>query len=337
MNGRMGLLATLFACAVTLTACSTPAIQVTYDRPPSNEIPETLKKVGVLPITEGKQIHEEGIGTRIRRKIEAAIVKKKYYRVITRTKLDSFMSERKLSHADFAKKGGAETKIDIVDGIIRGSITRAQATEKRAYQQTLTWVTQGPPIPGLGRVGRQYPKIKKKRGRYIVAHVAMSFELVNNNGAEIIASHEFSTTYDSRTAREYKGKRYAVPEVELPGSDVAMLEELIEKGVMEFLAMIQPSEITRMVELIERGHYTEQGVKFAKRNLVKEALEQFNLALKNEDPADAAYYDKGVMHELMGQYREAYEAYKKAYAIDDDELYLDAMERMKKEMDLAEE
>jgi len=62
-----------------------------------------------------------------------------------------------------------------------------------------------------------------------------------------------------------------------------------------------------------------------------------DLAIQNEQPADAAFYDKGVMHEVMGDYKPAFDAYSQPYTIDDDELYLDAMERMKREMHIAEQ
>ncbi len=338
MNARIPLLLAAAASVSFLAACANTEIEIHYKRPPEMDIPDHVKRLGVVPFDVGNQVSDKSLGDAVQGKIETALVKSAYYQVITRSQLEVLLKEQKLNFASFAEGSSKDLKIKKVDGMIIGSISQANSAESRGRLETLTMVTQGPPIPGFGRVGREVPKFKKvKRGRYITCNVAMSFQLIDYTGGGIlIASESYNRSYNSSRAKVYKGKKYAVPPEELPATHQEKLEELIMEGVENFLRMITPHEVTRKVELVVRDQYTERGVKFAERNLVKEALEQFDLAIQHEQPNDAAFYDKGVMLEVLGRYEEALEAFKKAYYANEDDLYLDAMERMKSELQASE-
>jgi curli biogenesis system outer membrane secretion channel CsgG len=331
----------MLGCAVALCACSSPEIEITYTRPPSSEVPDYVKKVGVIPFKEGKSVSEKGIGNRVQKKIESALVKSRFFKIVTRSQLENMLKEQKLSFASFAEGGGKDLQIQIVDAMIIGSVNRAQSAEKRGSFRALVPITRGALSRIFGAMGKERYTFKDfKRGRYIIAEVAMSFELIDyKGGGVVLASHEYTRSYDSRTEERFRGKRYGTAPEELPVSHVRKLEDLIEVGAKEFLAMIAPSTIKQSVTLLDPTYHTQQGVKFAKRSLVDEAVEQFNLAIQNDDPETkhAAFYDLGVMLEIQGKYQDAFDAFKQAYTLYDAELYLDAMERMKKEMAISEE
>lgn len=340
MNTRLSWATAGMLACLCLAACGNPQIEIRYNRPPEMTIPDHVKKVGVVPFTLGSHVSESDIGDRVQRKLESALVKGGYYMVVTRSQLETLLKEQKLSFANFAEGGSKDLELKVVDALIIGSVSRAVSAEGKDTLRTLTYKRRGIPIPFFGRIaGRSVPVVEEiKRGRYIVADVAMTFQMIDySQGGVLVASHEYTRSFDSRTAREgTDGKHYALLPEELPTSHMAKMDELIEAGANEFLRMIMPFEVVRNVELIARGPYSEKGIKMAERGLVDEALEQFDLALRDEDPQDAAYYDKGVMLEVKGRYREAQDAYKQAYLINEDDLYLDAMERIQKELAICE-
>jgi tetratricopeptide (TPR) repeat protein len=331
----------LFLGALLLSACASSEIEITYTRKPTMDVPGDVKKVGVIPFKEGKAVTEKGIGDRVQKKIESALVRGKNYRIVTRSQIENMMKEQKLSYADIATGGGKDVKIQIVDAMITGTVNRAQSAEKRGSFTALVPATRGPIAKLFGIFGSERYGFKEyRRGRYIIAEVAMTFQMISYvGGGVVLASHEFSRSYDSRTAELHRGKRYGTPPEKLPVSHVRKLEDLIEQGVKEFLAMIAHSTVKQSVELLDPTHYTQLGVKLAKRSLVDQALEKFDLALRNDPPEThhAAHYDRGVMLEIQGRFQAAFDAYEKAYSLYDDELYLDAMERMQKEMAIEED
>ncbi|MHC5036947.1 MAG: hypothetical protein ACYTHM_06515 [Planctomycetota bacterium] len=341
MFTRNGFVLLLTGFALLLPACSSTEIPVSYTRPPKESIPPDVKKVGVMPFTVGKQVKNKGIGDRLQRQVESALLKAKdCYIVITRSALEDMVKEHKLSMSGIAKGEVKELEVPIVDAMIIGAIDQAWSKEGRDRIQTLEWVKSGPHIPLAGRLGlREVPKIKTlSRGRYMAVELTISFQMINyKKGGEVIASHVQSASYDSRRALKHKDRWYALPPEKLPQTHRAKLEEMIEEEIKAFLAMIAPTKVTKMVVLLDRGPYNTQGVAYAENGFIKDALEQFNLAIKNDRPNDAGFYNRGVMLELMGDYTGAFKAFKNANTANPDDLYLAAMKRMREEIEIHEE
>ncbi|MCU0723864.1 MAG: tetratricopeptide repeat protein [Planctomycetes bacterium] len=326
----MRRLATAFlscsALAFLCSACASTTINIKYRRPPTKKIPDHIKSIGVLPMTvaENAQV-EGGIGERIQGKIETALINNATYAVITRDQLKTLLAERSLQESDFAAEG-KELKVEGVDALIVGTISKAVSNDAVGPITTLVTI-----IRKVGPINRASVALQSIHGRYVTVELSANVKMIDAKSGRIIAIGDFSQSYDSRNAENWKGKQYATPPEKLP-SHGAKLEELVQAGAMEFLKQICYTEITRPdVRLITRGDYSERGYKMAVRGLIEDAVAQFDLAIQNEQPNDHALYDKGVMLEILGRYEEAYKAFKQAYTMEESDLYLDAMQRMQEE------
>jgi tetratricopeptide (TPR) repeat protein len=279
-------------------------------------------------VPEGANV-EAGMAERIQGMVENELIQNASYTVVTRDQIKTLLSEQQIAQLDSAASDQKELKIEGVDGLIVGTITKAVSEEAHGPLKTLVLQTHR-----VGPIAKRGYVLADTHGRYVTVDLAASFRFIDAKSGRIYASANYSQSYDSRTAEIWRGRediRYATPPEKLPPHS-AKLEELVTAGAMEFLKQICYYQVVRKgVQLISRGDYSEKGYKFAVRNMIEEALAQFELAIQNEQPNDHALYDKGVMLEILGRYEEAYQSFKQAYTMQEDDLYLDAMQRMKEE------
>jgi tetratricopeptide (TPR) repeat protein len=329
MHARLNSIATLAVCALALCSCGTPEIKITYTRPPERKIPDSIKVLGIAPIEvpEGAAV-EPGSGERIEGLIEDAIGQNGKYRLINRSQLKALMAERQIKVADFAEGGQKDLQLKEVQALIIGSVSKAIVEEGYGPLKAMVITVQH--VPGTPFARRRPVIMEVPNGRYLTAEMSITIKMIDTTTGETYASKNFSESYDSRNAEEFKGQRLATPSEKLPAKG-QMFEDLLGSCIQRFLNQICPFTVTRTVRLISRGDFSEKGIKMATRNLIEDAVAQFDLAIQNEQPNDHALYDKGVMLEILGRFDEAYAAFKQAYIIEEDDLYLDAMQRMKEE------
>ena len=327
MSARLPLAMLVLAAAATLPACSTPMMRVAYRRPPTQKVPENIKSVGVVSFKVAENADAEGgVGDRVQSKIEGALIKNASYTVITRDQLSTLLQERQLSASDFAAGGQKDLKIEGVDALIVGTVTKAVVRDEVGPVRTLVM-----DVIAVGPVHKRTQVLRDTMARYVMVDLAVSVKMIDAKNGRILAFGDFARTYDSRSAETWRGgQTYATPPEKLT-SGGAKLEELITAGADEFLSQICYHQVEREVRLISRGQDSERGVKFAVRGLIEEALASFEAAMRSEQPNDHALYDKGVMLEILGRYEEAFQAFKQAYTMAEEDVYLDAMTRMKEE------
>jgi len=329
MHARPLSILGLSLCAVALSSCGSPEIQIAYTRPPERKIPDAIKVLGIAPIEipEGAAV-EPGAGERIEGLIEDALGQNGKYRLINRSQLKQLMAERQIKVADFAVGGQKDLQLKEVQALIVGTVSKASCEEGIGPIKVMMVTVVR--VPGTPIAKRRLVPTDIPDGRYITAEMSITIKLIDTSTGETYASKNFSESYDSRNAEDYRGVRYATPNEKLPAKG-QKFDELLGACVQRFLNQICPFSVTRSVRLISRGDFSEKGIKMATRNLIEDAVAQFDLAVQNEQPNDHALYDKGVMLEILGRYDEAYAAFKQAYTIEEDDLYLDAMQRMKEE------
>jgi len=310
-----------------LGACrSYPTIQIQYRRPPEADIPDEIRKVGlVFEKSAGGQISEPGVLEHLRTRYEQALIKNGWYRLVDRSQLKALMAEMKLSFSEWAESDSREFKLELVDALIIGRVTKAMAMEGRAPLTILIKEKRTRPGPmrrkrvGTDKDGKPvyknvrgpdevyYVNVPKRvrRGRYVYCEFALTIKLVDARRAVTYASWIHRDIYDSRKAVVWEGNQYALPETQLP-SPSRQLESMMIASIDPFMRKIAPYEVSKSVILIPGDPWSDKGIELARSGMVEEALQQFDLAVQNTVPNDEPLYNKGVMLEALGDYRQAY-------------------------------
>ena len=108
----------------------------------------------------------------------------------------------------------------------------------------------------------------------------------------------------------------------------------VESGARQFLARIIPCTVWYEVELKSSGNECcAKGVSFLRGDMIEEAMQQFKMALA-EDPEDhRAAFAAGIACEMIGNYPEALNYYKRACVMDNKPEYIEAKNRLGQNID----
>jgi hypothetical protein len=349
------------AALFLLPACrGYPTVRIKYDRPPLQKIPDKVKRVAtIVELDPHAYVNEMGIHERIQNKIENALLQSQYYQIVNRTRLDVVLAEQKLSRSELVNAGDEiQVKFQIADAFILGKVTKAFYESKRGPIQVVVRerrMVKQPPKRVISHhddkgnpvyVSQKQPDRAvwedvvrtMRRGTYWVAGFAISFRMIDAKSGGIYASWEFNRDYDTRTARTFHGRAVAIhPDELVPARLSQTLDGFVNIAVQEFLKQVAPYKVEENVILIPRSEFSQKGIQFATNGMIAEAIGQFDQAARVEVPNDGALYNKGVMLEAMGQYQEAYALYKQAHTMTGEALYLAAMKRMHKELQIQDE
>jgi len=232
------------------------------------------------------------------------------------------------------------------DGVITGRVT-SNINDIRGFDQVQM-------KEGTGRYKKEKNifgkwvdvEIKKtvlKPVPYVIrqASLTTNFKVFNLKTKQIIATRKVTENYNQKFGGD---KEYALFFLggmklsELPAPNQT-LNELSANVASQLVAKISPTEVTETIEFYDGGKFgygghdmIKRGIEFAKRGLWDEAKEIWQDVIKAEPNNAVAYYNLGVAHEFIGNLenlRIARIMYKKAVRYGDNELYMDALSRIK--------
>lgn len=331
MNPHRGLaVAALVSAAVLAAGCEGggKAIEISYDRPPSIEIPSGIKRLAIAEFA-GATAEDKQWGDIASDKLASALdaYNKKYqrYELVDRKGLGRIMAERDLqmaiSDASSAAKIG---KLADVHAIIYGSVHVAARRE----HGTKT-------VPDLLR--RSVRTVSYTR-EYSVVNV--NFTMDDINTGRTLAAHAAKGEYDSEADKKLGaasiGRKLGVSSGDQPPLDL-VTHRLIEECVEEFLAKIGPHSV-RFVEKLEKGKTdsVKEGNEFAVAKEYADALKRYEQGIEERPDDDGAMFNAGLMYEVMGDLKKAEVYYDRAVGFKVKEKYITARKRARSEQQAEE-
>jgi len=328
--GRELTLSTLILLFNIFVGCATRPVIVKVDVMKPAEV--DLGTVRKLAIAEFQGPGGAAVSNRMTTKLLAA----HHYGILERARLARVIDELALSQSGVLDAATAAKigKAAGVDGLIFGEVDTYHVADER----TVT------PLRKTRVVG--YDRQCDRKGRcydipiseeYSInapttvrrGHVSVSFRVVGIESGQVLAAKTAS--------REWEGVNIVDPR---PGNDAivasppksislpaqsTILEQLADEVAAEMVGVISPHQRqVQAVWLPTDG--TEPALKYLNAGLPKEAQEHLEGMLQRTKSLPAPfYYDLGLVYEVNGQLDDAEAMYKKAAALDLNEMYLKAI------------
>lgn len=275
-------------------------------------------------------------GSAVSNQFITKLVAARHYEILERARLAQIIDELALSQsgvldaATAAKIGNAAG----VDGLIFGEVDTYQVADERGVTplrktRIIGYDTQ------CDRKGRCYDvpiseeysinaPTTVRRG-----HVSVSFRVVGIESGQVLAAKTASRKWEGVNIMDPRPGNDAI--VALPPKSISLpaqstiLEELADEVAAEMVGVISPYQRqVQAVWLPTDG--TESALKYLNAGLPKEAQEHLEGMFQRIKSLPAPfYYDLGLVYEVNGQLDDAEAMYKKAAALDLNEMYLKAI------------
>lgn len=329
-------------CLLLLWGCAARPIMLSVDVMKPAEV--DLRAVRKLAITD---FGGQG-GSTISNKVVARLVEGRRFEILERARLTRILEELALSQSGVVDAGTAATvgKAAGVDALIFGEVETYQVEDERGVtplrkSRVVGYDTQ------CDRKGRCY-QVPVEEDYTINApttirrgHVSASMRVVDVASGQILTSKAESTRWEGVNILDPEPGRgptiggamalalmgQAVPQaqsINLPAKS-AILEQLSDAVVAKLVGVISPHRVqVQTVWLPVDG--TEPALKYLNAGLAKEALEHLEgrLPLAQSYPAPF-YYDLGLLYEVNGRLDDAEAMYKKAAALEMNDIFLKAI------------
>ncbi len=114
------------------------------------------------------------------------------------------------------------------------------------------------------------------------------------------------------------------------------IERLFNAMVDEFVAQLLPHEVRFEVKVAgPKAKLAKTAAKFLQAGNYDKAIELFRESLESKPDDHAAHYDLGIAYEISGQPKKALECYERAYSLKDQDIYLEAVQRIRPRIQAA--
>lgn len=303
-------------------------IEVCYSRPAQYPIPETVRTIAVMPFSgqdvEGKRWGEVA-SDKLAVSLQEASRKFSRYQLVDRRRLKEMLDERDMQIAmggnpEAVNKAG---KLVNAQAILYGNI-RVTPREERSTRQQMDRFSQ---------TMRTVEYVRR------TCSVSMSFTMNDPMNGKMLATGEFTRNYDSAKKSGGFSEMFGIggdDASKLPSVE-QVVNDLIDEGVQQFVATISPHEV-RFTERLEKGKnkLVATGNKLALAGDSQGALELYEQALAATPNDDGAAFNAGLMHEQLKNTDQALKMYKQAISLKDKPKYIQASQRLRKEVGSAE-
>jgi len=270
------------------------------------------------------------VGASIASQFTNRLWKAQYFKIMERRELQKILDEHALQMSGIINDSTAVEfgRILGVDALIVGDILSYEVQDKRGKEKVKEKVWKGDYekdekgnfIYEKTLIG----KTKKKKYEEVFVdkeyiqrsgNVSISFRLVSVETGEIRAGDTKSRNY---------AQKFSPDKGQLPSRD-AILTQLSEGVIEQFIPLITPYTIRVSKTFEEDNDAVDLGIEYAQKNLWDRAMSIWEDELGRDPRNTAALYNLGLAHEVMGDFDQAESYYNRALDIEPNDLYMEAL------------
>jgi len=323
-------IAGLIAVGILLFLCCSPAATI----PIQVLKPAAVTMPGVRKIAIADFQGPDRSGSQIASLLQAQLMETRFFDILERDKLKTILDEQTMSMSGAVDESSAVEigKLLGVDALIFGEVTRfrvepdeegVEKVEKKEGTGKYETVDEKNIFTGkTKKVRREIMRTVWVDQHYRVRRgtVSVNFRVVSTETAALLAVHSDSKSYDSGKIVEGRGALKPVGEI---------LAELSNSLCRTFTRMISPYYLSEKRAVESGKGDIAVGKKYAESGLWPEAIETWKKAVEQMPQESAGLYNLGVAYEIQGDLDSAEAHYKKAIALKQNKLYLEALKRIR--------
>jgi len=296
--------------------------------------PAAVTMPGIRKIAIADFQGPERSGSQIASLLQSQLMETRFFDLMERDRLKTILDEQTMSMSGAVDESSAVEigKLLGVDALIFGEVTRfrvepdeegVEKVEKKEGTGKYETVDEKNIFTGkTKKVRREIMRTVWVDQHYRIRRgtVSVNFRVVSTQTAALLAVHSDSKSYDSGKIVEGRGTLKPVGEI---------LAELSTSLCRTLTQMISPYYVSEK-RFIESGKGDiAVGKKYAESGLWPEAVEAWKMAVEQMPEEPAGLYNLGVASEIQGDLDTAEGYYKKAIALKQNKLYLEALKRIR--------
>jgi hypothetical protein len=326
---RLLLLTAVLIYLAALGCSMGPKIYVDVEKPAALYLPG-VKEVAIADFRGASRS-----GSQIATLVQSKLMRTQYFSIVERDKLRRILEEQNLGQSGIVDENTAASvgRLLGVDALIFGEVTTykvepdergKEKVEKKVGTGKYEWKEVYNIFKGKKeKVKREVMKTVLVDQHYRIRRgtVAINFRVVGVETGELLAAHSDSKSYNSGKVVEGSYKTLK-PEGQI-------LSDLSNNITERFVRMIAPYK-ARVARTIQSGKgMIQTGVEYAKHGLWPEAMEAWQEAVRNQPDNPAAHYNLGLAYEIQGMLDRAESEYRKAVALMQKDLYMNALSNVR--------
>ncbi len=313
---------------ILFTSCS-KTVYVNVTKPATYNVSD-VKRIAVLDFNG-----PINVGAGIASQFTNRLWKTQYFKVMERRELQKVLEEHALQMSGIISDSTAVEfgKILGVEGLIVGDVLSYEVQDKRGTEKVKEKVWKGEYEKDekgnfiYEKTARGREKKKKYEEVFVnkeyiqrSGNVSISFRMVSVETGEIRAGDTKSRNYS---------KKFYPEKGQLPSRD-AILTQLSEAVIEQFIPLITPYTVQVSKTFEEDNDAVDLGIEYAQKNLWDRAMTIWQDELNRDPRNTAALYNLGLAYEVMGDFDQAEAHYNQALDIEPNDLYMEALANIRK-------
>ncbi|NIS37824.1 hypothetical protein GWN91_01260 [Candidatus Saccharibacteria bacterium] len=342
----------LFVILALFLACATKtAIQVTK---PAEIDATDLKRIALLDFRG-----PENVGSGIASIFISKLFKTKFYTLVERAELQQILSEHALNLSGAVD---VETAVEAgqllgVQGVIVGDVINYNCEDHRRTKKAKkkVWTGEYEKDENGNYVYEETlfgKKVKKKKYKeewvdeeFIVreANVTLGFRLIEVETGKIRATREATHSHKQTLDADHSSGKdlaetlikglFGESDHDSPNTREEILTRLTQRCIDDFVRMLAPHKVTIHTEFAKGNDEVNKGIEFAKKDLWDKAQLIWEQVVSKDPHNHQAWYNLGLAMEAQAFYERAEKAYDRAATLKTEDLYLEALKRIRQEIE----
>lgn len=322
---------------IIFVACSTVSqVPVRLLKPASVHMP------GVRKIAVADFQGEDRSGSQIATTIQSYLMETQHFDILERDKLSRILDEQNLGMSGIVDENSAVEVGQLlgVDALIFGEVTQYEVPPDQRRIKKVKEKKHTGRYETIEVTDKKTGEKKKKKQEIVedvwvdkeyyirTGTVAINFRVVSVETGKLLAAYSDSKSYNSEDEPRSFFESLTDDQKSLKAQG-EILTDLSDTICKKFVRMIAPYYVTESRQIEPGQGNIQVGNNYATSGLWPEAIEAWTQALKEQPQEPASFYNLGVAYEIEGDYEKAEAAFKKALALKQKKVYMDAIARVR--------